>query len=174
VAVVDLHQPVLLAEVLAALQVKPDGTYVDGTFGRGGHSRAILAALGPRGRLLAMDRDPEAVAAGMRIEDRRFVIERGSFADMGDMLENHGVLGAVDGMLLDLGVSSPQLDDAARGFSFQHDGPLDMRMDPDHGQPASAWPTPVSWPMSCFNSARSASAGALRGRWSRRVPRRRS
>ena len=138
-AVVDLHQPVLLAEVLAALQVKPDGTYVDGTFGRGGHSRAILAALGPRGRLLAMDRDPEAVAAGMRIEDRRFVIERGSFADMGDMLENHGVLGAVDGMLLDLGVSSPQLDDAARGFSFQHDGPLDMRMDPDHGQPASAW-----------------------------------
>ena len=121
------------------MQVKPDGTYVDGTFGRGGHSRAILAALGSRGRLLAMDRDPDAVAAGLRIEDRRFVIERGSFADMGDMLENQGVSGAVDGILLDLGVSSPQLDEPARGFSFQHDGPLDMRMDPDHGQSAAAW-----------------------------------
>ncbi len=138
-AVADLHQPVLLAEVLAALQVRPEGTYVDGTFGRGGHSMAILAALGPRGRLLAMDRDPDAVAAGMRIEDRRFVIERGSFADMGDMLEKRGLLGAVDGILLDLGVSSPQLDDPARGFSFQHDGPLDMRMDPDSGEPAAAW-----------------------------------
>ncbi|MDX1593620.1 MAG: 16S rRNA (cytosine(1402)-N(4))-methyltransferase RsmH [Gammaproteobacteria bacterium] len=135
----DLHQPVLLAEVLAALRVRPEGIYLDGTFGRGGHSRAILAGLGPRGRLLAMDRDPDAVAAGMRIEDRRFVIERGSFADMGDMLQNHGVQGAVDGILLDLGVSSPQLDDAARGFSFQHDGPLDMRMDPERGEPASAW-----------------------------------
>ena len=138
-AVHDLHQPVLLAEVLAALRVRPEGIYLDGTFGRGGHSRAILAGLGPRGRLLAMDRDPDAVAAGMRIEDRRFVIERGSFADMGDMLQNHGVQGAVDGILLDLGVSSPQLDDAARGFSFQHDGPLDMRMDPERGEPASAW-----------------------------------
>jgi len=135
----DLHQPVLLAEALAALQVRPEGTYVDGTFGRGGHSRAILERLGPDGRLLAMDRDPSAVMAGARIEDRRFVIERGSFATMGAMLESHGVAGAVDGILLDLGVSSPQLDDATRGFSFQHDGPLDMRMDPDFGSPASLW-----------------------------------
>jgi 16S rRNA (cytosine1402-N4)-methyltransferase len=139
VAVPDLHQPVLLAEVLAALQVRPDGTYVDGTFGRGGHSQALLERLGPQGRLLAMDRDPAAVAAGTRIEDRRFVIERGSFATMGAMLENHGLAGAVDGILLDLGVSSPQLDDASRGFSFQHDGPLDMRMDPASGVPATTW-----------------------------------
>jgi 16S rRNA (cytosine1402-N4)-methyltransferase len=135
----NLHQPVLLAEALAALQVRSEGIYVDGTFGRGGHSRAILDRLGTEGRLLAMDRDPAAVAAGAQIEDRRFVIERGSFATMGAMLESHGVTGAVDGILLDLGVSSPQLDDAARGFSFQHDGPLDMRMDPDSGESASTW-----------------------------------
>ena len=135
----DLHRPVLLAEVLAALQVRPDGTYVDGTFGRGGHSRAILERLGPGGRLLAMDRDPAAVAAGAQIGNGRFAIERGSFATMGAMLQEHGVAGAVDGILLDLGVSSPQLDDPERGFSFLRDGPLDMRMDPDAGRPASAW-----------------------------------
>jgi 16S rRNA (cytosine1402-N4)-methyltransferase len=136
---VDLHRPVLLAEALVALQVRPEGTYVDGTFGRGGHSRAILDRLGPGGRLLAMDRDPSAVAVGAGIGNGRFTIERGSFATMGAMLEQHGVAGAVDGILLDLGVSSPQLDDPARGFSFLHDGPLDMRMDPDAGRPAADW-----------------------------------
>ncbi|HEY5791039.1 MAG TPA: 16S rRNA (cytosine(1402)-N(4))-methyltransferase RsmH [Gammaproteobacteria bacterium] len=134
-----LHRPVLLAEVLLALQVRPDGCYLDGTFGRGGHSRAILAQLGPAGRLLALDKDPDAVAAGQRLADRRFTIERGSFAAMGAMLQRYGLAGALDGILLDLGVSSPQLDDPARGFSFLHDGPLDMRMDPDAGDSAAAW-----------------------------------
>jgi 16S rRNA (cytosine1402-N4)-methyltransferase len=133
------HRPVLLAEALAALQLRPAGIYVDGTFGRGGHSLAILDQLGPDGRLLALDRDPAAVAAGRQVTDRRFVIERGSFAAMGEMLARHQVQGAVDGILLDLGVSSPQLDDASRGFSFLADGPLDMRMDPDAGPSAADW-----------------------------------
>ena len=136
------HQPVLLGESIAALRIRADGLYVDGTFGRGGHSAAILAQLGPRGRLVALDRDPEAVAAGLRWKaatgDARFEIVHTRFSRLGEVLDARG-LGQVDGVLLDLGVSSPQLDDPARGFSFRGDGPLDMRMDPTHGIPASEW-----------------------------------
>lgn len=135
------HRSVLLDEALEALAVRPDGTYVDGTFGRGGHSGAILARLGARGRLFAVDKDPAAVRAARDLfgADGRFVIERGSFAVLGRMADNWGITGRVDGVLLDLGVSSPQLDDAARGFSFLRDGPLDMRMDPDAGVSAAQW-----------------------------------
>ena len=118
-----------------------DGCYVDGTFGRGGHARAILGRLGPGGRLYAMDRDPEAVAHARAelASDVRFSIEQASFADLGAFAERHAIGGRVDGLLLDLGVSSPQLDDAGRGFSFQADGPLDMRMDPTGGESAADW-----------------------------------
>ncbi|HEY5900100.1 MAG TPA: 16S rRNA (cytosine(1402)-N(4))-methyltransferase RsmH, partial [Burkholderiales bacterium] len=120
-----MHQPVLLSEALDALAIRPDGLYVDGTFGRGGHSRAILERLGERGRLIALDRDPEAARAAGEIEDTRFSFVRAAFSSLST------VLGAqrADGMLFDLGVSSPQLDEAARGFSFQAEGPLDMRME---------------------------------------------
>jgi len=132
----DLHIPVMLEEAVAALAVRADGTYLDGTFGRGGHARAILAQLGPRGRLLLMDRDPSAVAAARRAfaDDARVAIRHGNFADMADW---DAVRAGLDGVLLDLGVSSPQLDTAERGFSFQADAPLDMRMDPSHGQTAA-------------------------------------
>ncbi len=120
------------------LAIRPDGVYVDGTFGRGGHSALILARLGPRGRLLAIDRDPEAVAVGRGWKDGRFSIEQSRFSDVGAVLDAHG-LGGVDGVLLDLGVSSPQLDDPSRGFSFRADGPLDMRMDPTRGLSARQW-----------------------------------
>lgn len=124
------------------LCVAADGTYVDGTYGRGGHSAAILARLGPAGRLLAIDRDPQAVAAGRRWQeqtgDARFSITHARFSELGEVLDAQGV-DAVDGVLLDLGVSSPQLDDPSRGFSFRADGPLDMRMDPTRGVPASQW-----------------------------------
>jgi 16S rRNA (cytosine1402-N4)-methyltransferase len=135
------HRPVLLAEVLHALSVREEGLYVDGTFGRGGHARALLQRLGPEGRLLAFDKDPEAVAAGRRLmaEDARFSIERGSFAMLERLVQERGLTGRVDGVLLDLGVSSPQLDDPARGFSFTREGPLDMRMDPDAGMSAADW-----------------------------------
>jgi 16S rRNA (cytosine1402-N4)-methyltransferase len=135
------HQPVLLEEVLAGLSIQPDGVYVDGTFGRGGHAGAILAVLGPGGRLLAMDKDPEAVrSAGEQFgEDSRFEIEQGTFTMLSDMLAQRQLQGRVDGLLLDLGVSSPQLDDASRGFSFSEDGPLDMRMDPGSGISAAQW-----------------------------------
>lgn len=135
------HVPVLLDEVLRFLAVRPDGLYVDATFGRGGHSRAILERLGPAGRLLALDRDPEAVAEGLRLaaEDSRFTIEQERFSRLGDVLERRGVAGRVDGLLLDVGVSSPQLDDPARGFGFRADGPLDMRMDPQSGPSAADW-----------------------------------
>jgi len=135
------HVPVLLEETVEQLCIRSNGLYVDGTFGRGGHARAILRQLGPDGRLLAMDRDPEAVEAGrsMAATDRRFEIERGNFRALRGLLEKRGMLGEVSGLLLDLGVSSPQLDDADRGFSFQADGPLDMRMDPDVGRSASDW-----------------------------------
>lgn len=137
------HVPVLLSEVLSGLAVQPDGIYVDATFGRGGHSRAILARLGPAGRLLAMDKDPEAELA-MQAEkdgpwDARFSLQRGCFSTLSDALTERGWQGSVAGILLDLGVSSPQLDTAARGFSFQHDGPLDMRMDPTIGESAADW-----------------------------------
>ena len=140
-AQVYTHQPVLLAEVLTALSIKPDGVYVDGTFGRGGHANAILAELGPQGRLLAMDRDPEAVQSAERQfgADPRFEIEQGTFTMLSKVVAQRQLQGKVHGLLLDLGVSSPQLDDASRGFSFSADGPLDMRMDPSSGVSASEW-----------------------------------
>lgn len=135
------HQPVLLAEVLAALRVRPDGIYLDGTFGRGGHAAEILARLGPDGRLLAVDKDPQAVAVARQRfgSDTRFAIEHGSFITLGQRVAERGWMGKVDGILLDLGVSSPQLDEAERGFSFRFDGPLDMRMDPECGMSAADW-----------------------------------
>lgn len=132
------HVTVLLEEAVAALNVKPAGTYVDATFGRGGHSRAILARLGAAGRLLALDRDPRAVAAGAALEDDRLSLVHANFARLEEVLAERGVT-AVDGVLLDLGVSSPQLDDPARGFSFRHDAPLDMRMDTSRGMTAAEW-----------------------------------
>jgi 16S rRNA (cytosine1402-N4)-methyltransferase len=132
------HHTVLLEEAVAALQLRVDGTYVDATFGRGGHSRAILDGLGPAGRLLALDRDPAALVAAQAIADRRFVAVHAGFAALGEILDRQHIL-QVDGILLDLGVSSPQLDDADRGFSFRFDAPLDMRMDPTRGISASAW-----------------------------------
>lgn len=131
----------LLDEVLRGLAVRADGTYVDVTYGRGGHSRAILRELGPHGRLLAMDRDPEAVMSGRELQqaDSRFLIQQESFGALRRFLEMHGAQGGVDGILFDLGVSSPQLNDAARGFSFQAEGPLDMRMDPSAGSSAADW-----------------------------------
>ena len=134
------HRPVLLEEALAGLDVRPDGCYLDGTFGRGGHAGAILERLGEEGRLLALDKDPEAVAYGRQRfgRDRRFHIHQGSFAAMAAQVAALGWEG-VDGILLDLGVSSPQLDRAERGFSFLQDGPLDMRMDPDSGVSAADW-----------------------------------
>ena len=130
------HVPVLLEEALAALALRADGIYVDATFGRGGHARAILAALGSRGRLVALDRDAEAEAAAGGISDPRFTFRRAWFSDVGDVL---GALriARVDGILLDLGVSSPQLDDAARGFAYRSEGPLDMRMDTSRGETAA-------------------------------------
>lgn len=135
------HQPVLLAEVLEGLAILPNGVYVDGTFGRGGHAGAILAELGKDGRLLAMDKDPEAVHSAEQQfgADPRFDIEQGAFTGLGGLLAQHRLQGRVNGLLLDLGVSSPQLDDAARGFSFSEDGPLDMRMDPAAGSSAAEW-----------------------------------
>jgi len=136
------HLPVLLEETIAALAIRADGVYLDCTFGRGGHSAAILARLGAAGRLVAIDRDPDAVAAAKRWLERegdgRFSIGHARFARLGDVLDEHGIA-AVDGVLFDLGVSSPQLDEPARGFSFRDDGPLDMRMDPTQGMPASEW-----------------------------------
>ncbi len=128
-------------EVLEGLNIKSDGTYFDGTFGRGGHAGAILQRLGSQGRLLAMDKDPDAIAyAAQRFaDDDRFVIRQGSFAMMAEMVSEAGLTGQIDGVLLDLGVSSPQLDNAGRGFSFMKEGPLDMRMDTSQGQSAADW-----------------------------------
>jgi len=132
------HVPVLLAETLEGLRVERDGTYLDGTYGRGGHARAVLAKLGPHGRLLVMDRDPDAIANAERElgADSRVAIRHAAFAGLADWEETAGGL---DGVLFDLGVSSPQLDEPARGFSFQADGPLDMRMDPTRGTSAADW-----------------------------------
>jgi 16S rRNA (cytosine1402-N4)-methyltransferase len=138
VAAQALHRTVLLEEAVDALAIRADGAYADATFGRGGHSRLILYRLGPRGRLVAFDQDPEAVAAATRISDARFKMVHASFAELARVLDRLGLEG-VDGVLLDLGVSSPQLDDAARGFSFRRDGPLDMRMDTSRGQTAAQW-----------------------------------
>ncbi len=134
------HTTVLLDEAVDALVTAPDGLYVDGTFGRGGHARRLLRKLGEGGRLLALDRDPQAVAAATsgetRVSDPRFSIHHTSFGQMVPTLAAAGV-DRVHGVLLDLGVSSPQIDDPARGFSFRHDGPLDMRMDPTRGESAA-------------------------------------
>ena len=132
------HLPVMFAQVMEGLQVKADGTYLDGTFGRGGHARGVLQRLGPGGRLLLMDKDPEAIAVAGREfgGDPRVAILRGSFADLARW---DATAAGLDGVLLDLGVSSPQLDVAERGFSFGKDGPLDMRMDPDSGESAAQW-----------------------------------
>lgn len=135
------HQPVLLAEALAGLNIRPDGHYVDGTLGRGGHAQAILEQLGPEGRLLALDRDSaSAECANARFGgDVRFAFVRAPFSRLTEALAEWDWIGRVDGLLLDLGVSSPQLDDPQRGFSFSRNGPLDMRMDPTAGMSAAAW-----------------------------------
>jgi len=132
------HVPVLLHEAVAALEVRADGVYVDATFGRGGHARALLARLGAGGRLVALDRDPSAAVAAAAIDDPRFTFRHAWFSELSHVLDALA-LARVDGVLLDLGVSSPQIDDAARGFSYRHDGPLDMRMDPSRGESAAAF-----------------------------------
>lgn len=140
-APVTTHRPVMLEEALAGLALRAGGCYLDGTFGRGGHSAGILAALGPEGRLIALDQDPAAVAhARERFgADPRFSIAHRNFSDLATVAAEAGLAGRLDGVLLDLGVSSPQIDEAERGFSFGRDGPLDMRMNPEAGEPASAW-----------------------------------
>lgn len=138
-----LHRSVLLQEAVDALSVRMAGTYVDATFGRGGHARAILARLGPSGRLIGLDRDPQAVAAAAAIADARLEVIHAAFSRLAEVLRTLGV-SPVDGILFDLGVSSPQLDDAGRGFSFRLDGPLDMRMDTTRGPTAAEWLATVS------------------------------
>ncbi len=138
-----MHITVLLREAVDALAVKSDGIYVDGTFGRGGHSRLILSRLGENGRLIAFDKDQAAVASGKQIDDKRFCIRHSDFSQMCWMLQELRV-DHVDGVLLDLGVSSPQLEEASRGFSFRSDGPLDMRMNTNQGQTAAQWLASVS------------------------------
>ena len=133
-----VHRTVLLREAVDALAIKTDGVYVDGTFGRGGHSRAILEQLGASGRLLAFDRDLAAIAAGNALKDSRFELRHARFAELDSQLAAAGIE-QVDGILLDIGVSSPQLDEAGRGFSFRFDAPLDMRMDTSRGETAAEW-----------------------------------
>jgi 16S rRNA (cytosine1402-N4)-methyltransferase len=135
------HRPVMLDEVLEALDLHADGIYVDGTFGRGGHTEAILRRLDARGRVLAIDKDPRAVQSARErfADDARFDVERGSFTRLKECIAARGWLGRVNGVLFDLGVSSPQLDDPQRGFSFQYEGPLDMRMDPETGESAAQY-----------------------------------
>jgi 16S rRNA (cytosine1402-N4)-methyltransferase len=132
----NTHVSVLLAESVAALAIQPAGIYLDATFGRGGHSRAILAALGPQGRLIALDRDPAAIVAGASITDPRFTLVHAAFSELGAVLDRLGI-GQVDGVLLDIGVSSPQLNTPERGMSFRFDAPLDMRMDTTQGETAA-------------------------------------
>ena len=128
------HTTVLLKEAVAALVTRPDGTYVDATFGRGGHTRLILSQLSPQGRLVAFDKDPEAIAEAGRLQDARLTVRHQGFRHIGEL-----DAGSVSGVLMDLGVSSPQIDNPERGFSFRHDGPLDMRMDTTRGQSAAQW-----------------------------------
>lgn len=133
-----MHAPVLLDEAIEALAIKPNGIYVDGTFGRGGHSQLILSRLDEHGKLIAFDKDVSAVAVGKMIQDKRFCIEHASFSQLQQRLQQIGI-SSIDGVLLDLGVSSPQLEDASRGFSFRETGPLDMRMDVTKGLSAAEW-----------------------------------
>jgi 16S rRNA (cytosine1402-N4)-methyltransferase len=137
----NVHVPVLLGPVLEGLDIQKDGCYVDGKFGRGGHSSAILQRLGNEGRLIAIDRDPQAIQSADKTlqNDPRFELLRSDFEELGKRIEEKGLTGRVNGLLLDLGVSSPQLDEAGRGFSFLRDGPLDMRMDPESGISACEW-----------------------------------
>ena len=135
------HQPVLLKEAVDALAIKADGIYIDGTFGRGGHSAAILSQLGESGRLIAFDQDPDAIETAHKRfgNDSRFEIVHENFSEMDMVVREKGLLGKIDGVLLDIGVSSPQLDDPDRGFSFSRSGPLDMRMNPEQGISAAEW-----------------------------------
>ena len=128
------HRTVLLNEAIEALQLNPDGHYIDATFGRGGHSRLLLSQLSPLGRLTAFDKDPEAIAEAQSITDARFSIRHQGFMHLGDLAP-----ASADGILMDLGISSPQIDNPARGFSFRGDGPLDMRMDTTRGQSVADW-----------------------------------
>lgn len=153
------HITVLLHEAVEGLALKQDGIYIDGTFGRGGHSRLILSQLSPEGRLIAIDRDPRAIAEAQKIQDSRFQIEHSVFSLLLEICEKLDLVGKVDGILLDLGVSSPQLDEAERGFSFMKDGPLDMRMDTTKGLSASQWLAQVSvedlaWVLKTFGEER--------------------
>ncbi|WP_045048482.1 16S rRNA (cytosine(1402)-N(4))-methyltransferase RsmH [Rouxiella chamberiensis] len=153
------HTSVLLDEAVNGLNIRPDGIYIDGTFGRGGHSRLILSQLGPEGRLLAIDRDPQAIEAARAIDDPRFSIVHGPFSDLAQYVEDRDLVGKIDGVLLDLGVSSPQLDDPERGFSFMRDGPLDMRMDPSRGYSAAEWlmkaeADDIAWVLKTFGEER--------------------
>ncbi len=132
------HVTVLLEEAVDALAIKADGIYLDATFGRGGHSRRILSALNEKGRLVAVDRDPQAIAAGAAIADSRFLLVHRAFGELAEAVGEAGV-GDVDGVLFDVGVSSPQIDDGERGFSFRYDAPLDMRMDTTQGETAAEW-----------------------------------
>lgn len=132
------HRSVLAASAVEHLITRPDGLYIDGTFGRGGHSRLVLERLAPAGRLIAFDRDPEAIAAAAQITDPRFSIEHAAFSTLAETLAARGI-SQVDGIMLDIGVSSPQIDDPTRGFSFRADGPLDMRMDTSRGLTAAQW-----------------------------------
>lgn len=153
------HFTVLLNETVDGLALKPDGIYIDGTFGRGGHSRLILAKLGENGRLIGLDRDPKAIDEAKKIHDPRFQIFHRNFSSIYQLCEELDLLGKIDGVLLDLGVSSPQLDEAERGFSFMKDGPLDMRMDTSQGLSASEWLAQVSvedltWVLKTFGEER--------------------
>lgn len=153
------HITVLLHEAVNGLALKENGIYIDGTFGRGGHSRLILSKLSPNGRLIGVDRDPRAIAEAQKIQDPRFQVEHNSFSHIPEICEKLNLVGKIDGILLDLGVSSPQLDEAERGFSFMKDGPLDMRMDTTQGLSAEEWLKQVSvedltWVLKTFGEER--------------------
>jgi 16S rRNA (cytosine1402-N4)-methyltransferase len=156
------HISVLLQQAIDGLAIKPDGCYIDGTFGRGGHSSLILSNLNDNGQLIAIDRDPSAIAAAAKFaDDARFSIEHSGFADIKAIAEKYNKVKKVDGVLLDLGVSSPQLDNAERGFSFMNDGPLDMRMDTTKGQTAAEWLAvadveDISWVLKTFGEEKHA------------------
>ena len=151
-AVTRIHRPVMLTESIDGLAIQPEGCYLDATFGRGGHSQAILAKLGPQGQLLVLDRDPEALAQAQKLaaQDVRVRVLKGAFSQVGSLLANQGLSTTLDGALFDFGVSSPQLDDAKRGFSFQQDGPLDMRMDNAQGPSARDWLARASVEEMCY------------------------
>ena len=160
------HITVLLHEAVNGLALKENGIYIDGTFGRGGHSRLILSKLSPNGRLIGVDRDPRAIAEAKKIQDSRFHIEHNSFSHIPEICEKLNLVGKIDGILLDLGVSSPQLDEAERGFSFMKDGPLDMRMDTTQGLSATEWLKQVSvedltWVLKTFGEERFAKRIAM-------------